>query len=463
MSQTAGPRPRQPHLPHLPHLAQLAHLPHPHLPGFPPHGLVTFPGRVLPWIEPWFLAYACLGVVQGGMLPLLLPLSAGGLAHAGIIVGAMNLAGLAAPFFGHLADRRRLHRTVLLGGLLTVLVALLCMPAPLPPPLKALAAGVLGLGFAAANTVANMFIVEVRPAEEWDARIGALQALTGAGQVAGLLVAGFIGGRYALAFGVAAALVAAAVPIAWATLRGIQVPMRDSRMPRAEVAAHPALGGEGWISAPQRLFHLLSWRGLRAQWLTMETPFARLLLLWFAAFVAISAALTMFPLSVITVFGVHQRLPATVYAFAAGVSLLLYPLAAAMARRHGPRRVLRTGFLLRTVAVCILAAAFLAPQGGVVPVLAGFVVLVIAWPLLGVSGTALAATLAPGEKGDALGLFNAASSLAGAAGAFLGGWATATYGYGAVCAAAALVLAAVAAASGGGDRGQPSPPAAATR
>jgi hypothetical protein len=35
------------------------HLPHPHL----PHGLVTFPHRLLPWIEPWFLAYACLGIV----------------------------------------------------------------------------------------------------------------------------------------------------------------------------------------------------------------------------------------------------------------------------------------------------------------------------------------------------------------------------------------------------------------
>jgi hypothetical protein len=52
-----------------------------------PHGLVTFPRQLSPWIEPWFFAYACLGVVQGGMLPMLLPLSAGGSAHAGAIVG----------------------------------------------------------------------------------------------------------------------------------------------------------------------------------------------------------------------------------------------------------------------------------------------------------------------------------------------------------------------------------------
>ena len=56
------------------------HMPHPHL----PHGLVAFPNRYRPWIEPWFFAYACLGVVQGGMLPLLLPLSSGGSLEAEI-------------------------------------------------------------------------------------------------------------------------------------------------------------------------------------------------------------------------------------------------------------------------------------------------------------------------------------------------------------------------------------------
>jgi hypothetical protein len=148
-------------------LPQMLRIPYAHL----PHGLVTFPRRILPWIEPWFLAYACLGVVQGGMLPLLLPLSAGGSTHAGTIVGVMNLAGLTAPFWGHLADRRRLHRQVLLAGMLLVLAPLLLMPAVLGLPLKAALAGVLGIGFAAANTVSNMFIVEVRPKEEWDARI----------------------------------------------------------------------------------------------------------------------------------------------------------------------------------------------------------------------------------------------------------------------------------------------------
>ena len=416
----------------VPWRRQPLQIPHAHL----PHGLVTFPRRILLWMEPWFLAYACLGIVQGGMLPLLLPLSAGGTSEAGTIVGTMNLAGLTAPFWGHLADRRRLHRQVLVAGMLTTLVALLFMPADLGLLLKATLAGVLGLGFAAANTVANMFIVEVRPREEWDARIGALQALSGLGQVTGMLLAGFIGGRYALAFGVAAGLVAAAAPIAWMTLRGIQVPVA-----RTMATAHPALGGEGWASAPQRLFHVLSWRGFRTLLREMEIPFARLLGVWFVAFVAISAVLTMFPLALIQVFGVSVRLPATTYAFAAAASLLLYPLAASAAKKHGARRVLRAGLTVRAIAIALLTVAFLSHAGGVPLVLIGFVITVMVWPLLGVSGTALAAESAPGEKGEALGLFNAASSLAGAIGAFLGGWMMEAFSYGTVCLTGTLAVA----------------------
>ena len=426
------------------------HLPHPHL----PHGLITFPRQLLPWIEPWFLAYACLGIVQGGMLPVLLPLSPGGSTYAGTIVGVMNLAGLTAPFWGHLADRRRLHRQVLLAGILATLVALLLMPVHLGLPLKAVFAGILGLGFAAANTVANMFIVEVWPQEEWDNRIGALQALSGVGQVAGLLLAGFVAGRVALAFGVAAALVAAALPIAWLTLRGDHVPV-----PRAAAAAHPPVGAEAWTCSPQRLFHIPTREGLKTSLCELETPLARLLIIWFVAFVAISAVLTMFPLAIIRAFGGSAELPATTYAFAAAGSLVLYPLAANIAKRRGAWLVLRAGFAARAVAIALLAVAFL-PWMDSVPLalaLGAFVVLVLAWPLLGVSGTALVAELTQGEKGEALGLFNASSSLAGAVGAFLGGWAMEVAGYGTVCAVGAIVVALAALCSGRATANRPAP------
>jgi predicted MFS family arabinose efflux permease len=418
------------------------HLPRPHL----PHGLVTFPRPLLPWIEPWFLAYTCLEIVQGGMLPLLLPLSSGGSTHAGTIIGVIDLASLTAPFWGHLADRRRLHRQVLLGGMLAVLVALLLMPAVLGLPLKATFAAILGCGFAAANTVANMFIVEVRPPDEWDARIGALQAVSGIGQVVGLLLAGLIGDRYALAYAVAAVLVAASVPMAWLTLRGVQVPV-----PRDAAAAHPPLGGEACAGSPQRLFHISTWEGLRSLLNEVEVPFVRLMIVWFVAFIATSAVLTMFPLALIRVFGVSTGLPAATYAVAAAISLPGYPLAVNMSKQRGARRVLQAGFAARTIAITTMAVAFLSETEGVPLALAGFVVLVMAWPLLGVSGTALTAQLAPGEKGEALGLFNASTSLAGAVGAFLGGWAMEMVGFGTVCMMCGVVVGLAALCSGGGN------------
>jgi MFS family permease len=416
-----------------------------------PHGLVSFPRRLLPWIEPWYLTYACLGVVQGGMLPILLPLSSGGSTQAGTIVGVMNLAGLTAPAWGHIADRRGLHREVLLLGILATLAPLALMPAQLSLAVKVVLAAALGVGFAAANTVANMFIVEVRPKEEWDARIGALQALSGVGQVTGLLLAGFIGGRYALAYGVAAALAAAAAPTAWLTLRGIRVPV-----PRFAVAAHAPLGGEGWAGAPQRLFHLPTLRGLATLLRELELPFARLLIVWFVAFVAISSIMTMFPLAIIQAFNVSPGAPASTYAFAAAASLGCYPLAACVTAQHGPVLVLRTGFAARAIAIAIIAAAFLWRAGGLPIALFGFVVLTLAWPMLGVAGTALTAELAPGEQGEALGLFNASSSFAGAVGAFLGGWGMEQVGYDMLCLAAALTVA-IAALCPAGRRGQQKP------
>jgi MFS family permease len=181
----------------------------------------------------------------------------------------------------------------------------------------------------------------------------------------------------------------------------------------------------------------------------LEMPFARLLIIWFAAFVAIGAVLTMFPLALIQAFGVSTGLPATSYAFAAAVSLAIYPLAASIAHHRGARIVLCSGFTVRTVAIGILAVTFLSGFGGVALTLGGFVFVVLAWPLLGVSGTALAAELAPGEKGEALGLFNASSSLAGAVGAFLGGWGMDVAGYGTVCLVSAVVVALAALCSAG--------------
>lgn len=62
-------------------------------------------------METWYLAYALLGAAVGGMLPIIIPLLAlkrfGGAVQVGFVMTAYNLGGLAAPFWGRIADRHR--------------------------------------------------------------------------------------------------------------------------------------------------------------------------------------------------------------------------------------------------------------------------------------------------------------------------------------------------------------------
>jgi hypothetical protein len=65
------------------------------------------------------------------------------------------------------------------------------------------------------------------------------------------------------------------------------------------------------------MFRIPTWQGLRVLLLELEVPFAHLMIVWFVAFIAIRAVLTMLPLALIRVFGKSTGLPATTYAFAA--------------------------------------------------------------------------------------------------------------------------------------------------
>jgi predicted MFS family arabinose efflux permease len=69
-----------------------------------------------------------------------------------------------------------------------------------------------------------------------------------------------------------------------------------------------------------------------------------------------------------------------------------------------------------------------------------FCIAVLSWPFLSVAGNALAARLSPTGRGEGMGIFNAASALAATAGALIGGWIVAAWGYGLLCALAAIMV-----------------------
>jgi DHA1 family tetracycline resistance protein-like MFS transporter len=141
-------------------------------------------------------------------------------------------------------------------------------------------------------------------------------------------------------------------------------------------------------------------------------------------------------------FGLAPSLSSSIFALAAGLGLLLYSPAGIWSDRWGPGRVLRAGFGLRLLAFAGLLGLGLVQFGGASWLALGaFVLVVLSWSLLTVSGTALTARLSPVGEGEGMGLYNAVTAAAGVLGAALGGWTAGLWGYNA---ASAMAVAGVA-------------------
>ena len=133
------------------------------------------------WISIWFLAYALLGAVSSGLLPILLPLMIVGLTHhlswVAYVMGGFNLGLLTSPLWGVLADRHRLHRPIFAAGFLGLGAALAIMPfVPGILPWTGLSF-LAGVGTSAVATMASLFVVEFDPQSDWEPRLGWLQTL----------------------------------------------------------------------------------------------------------------------------------------------------------------------------------------------------------------------------------------------------------------------------------------------
>ncbi len=372
-----------------------------------------------------------------GLVPIAMPLvagAAGNPARVGLVMAAFSLGGLSAPAWGTLADRYRLHRYLLTGGLI-VLSAGVALFSLLQGQVARLAlAFLVGVAAAASATVANLFVVEVHPEDEWDERIGWLQTCYGGGQVAGLLLAGLLGLAHAVAgLGVAAAIAAAAAVLGWLTT---ETP--SFGLSRAPVLLHPVRHCETSMLSPQRLFHYPDRRAFSALRSTLRSPFGGFMLLWLISFGGAATVFSLYPLLMRQGFGLTPARSSTAFALAATLGLLLYSPAGSWAEARGPLRVLRAGLWTRLLAFAVLAVLGRSPgfvDRGVLA-MGCFVLVVLAWSPLSVAGTALAAELSPTGKGAGLGVFNAVTAVAGVSGAAAAGWAASLWGYASIAAVA---------------------------
>lgn len=385
--------------------------------------------------EVWYIAYALLGLVQNGVAPILLPLSAKHGLDAGLTYSAFSLSGLAAPMLGAWSDRRQRHRVLLVGGLGLAAIALFLFQLVSALPGRLALAMVAGLGVIAASTVGNMFIVEVAPQAEWDQRIGALQSWISAGQVVGLILAGALAlSRPRAAFEAASAVLLLGALIAWR-----YAPAPGEPVPRAAVAPRPAVGGEA--GATHRQFHRISLRGLRTLLDLPSGALMRFLGVWMLSYTATNAVSAMLPVAMTHEYGTSALVPSVAYAIGIGLSLPFYRPVGRWEARVSAARVLLTGFAGRAVLLAAMAAlGFMGGGWTVWAILAGFAGTQVLWPLLAVSGNTLSVTLDPTRRGEGVGLLNAANAAAATIGGVVGGLLVEDVSYAALCAVGCVAV-----------------------
>jgi MFS family permease len=371
-------------------------------------------------IAPWYVASASMGLIASGLLPVLLPLLVVQVSHrldfVAYVMGAYNLGLFSAPLLGALAERSQAYRTLFIGGLVALGLSTAGLPlvSHLAPWL--MLGIIVGVGTAAVTVVGNLLIVDFVPAVEWEPRLGWLQGLNGAGQVAGLLLAAaFTSGQMALGIWVAAATT---VPALFLSRLGLPV-----NQPSVKPHASPGLG-----ALPHQA-HRLRWADLVRVPEILRHAFGRFLLSWFAYNLGVAAFFAYFPLLMRRSFGIDPSLTAAAYAAFAALGTVLFVLAGQWAGRFGDRPLYLVALAVRLAGFALLALLLLPLPGRTVLALLGFGLIVLAWPLLSVAGTGLAARLTPIGEGAAIGLLSATGAVATVIGTVVAGPIVRALGY----------------------------------
>jgi MFS family permease len=387
------------------------------------------------YLAPWYLAYLILGLITSGMLPFLLPLMVATTTHdlgrIAYVIGAYNAGLLPAPLLGLLAERYQLFRPVFFAGFISMSVSLGAVTGVSALGVWVLLAVLCGLGAGAVATVAPLFVVDFAPKPEWNPRIGWLQSFSGAGQLAGLLIAGLIlRGPLAYGFWLAAALSALAIVVGHI---GLPSETRSHGIRLPPLAWGPLMGG--FHSGPPfggllHHSHHLQGEALISLPKSARGAFGRFLLAWAAINFGVAPFFAYYPLLLNNDFNIAPATTALLYALAAAVGIGLFVLAGRVAQRYGPRRLFRLGLAVRVAGFGLLAALTLvSPAGGPAVAMVGFILVVLAWPILSVSGTGLAASLTPFGEGAAMGLLAASSAMATLLGTVLAGPLVQSLGY----------------------------------
>ncbi|HEY7804202.1 MAG TPA: MFS transporter [Orrella sp.] len=385
------------------------------------------------FISPWYLGYAFQGAAVLGLAPILLPLVVGGAlgsSAAGMVVACFYVGQLASPLLGNLADRTKAFRLIYALGYVLLAAGLSGFALVESLVFWSLLAFVQGLGSAATNTVAAMFIVEYSPKKDWDGKIGWLQTFYGAGQAAGLGLAAIAQAHPTLGLLLSAALMA---PGLFLGLRGLpdtgrsgantHTPLRQRTKDLQAKAARLISTG------PRNLSHLVhryhpQVGGLVGGLLkNLKTPYGLYILAWFACMFGTWLLYNLYPLLMKSAFDIEADRSSLFYALAAVIGVFFYAPSGKLGKLIGDVAVVALGTIVTLI--CLLAMSMLAwwqPDDAGWWALLAFIPIPVAWSPLIVAGTAAAAQLSSLNEGKAVGIFNATTAIASVLSAFAAGW-----------------------------------------
>ena len=388
------------------------------------------------WLESWYGAYAILGAVSSGIIPITLPLMmsklTGQLSTVGFVMGAFNLGAITSPFWGNIADRTKKFRLIFFSGLAVEAVGIGLFPLVHGLAAWFVIALIMGTSTAAVSTCATLMVVEFHPPNEWTPRIGWLQTFNGAGQSIGLLLAGILvaaGYRTALWTGAAMLLPAIGFGI-WGLRRSVFRQAADPTITLRWIRSHSDLTPIGRFARVELLgggilrhFSIINVRGLKNFGSMLPTRFGRFIASIFIFFFGIAGFFAYFPIFLKSTFHIAPSITSVAYAVTAGVGVALYALAGKWSGRLGAGRVYFLARVFRLLAFALMLAAIFIDNRLATALLAfgSFSMVILAWPVISVSATELTSELSPVSQGMAQGLYNAANAVGTVLGTYLAG------------------------------------------
>lgn len=377
------------------------------------------------FLPEWLNGYALIGLVVSGIVPVLLPLSAApkGAIIVGLVVAAFYLGMVMSPVFGSLADNTHTHRVMFIATFPISAAGAILFGFSDQTWQMLVCIFVVGAAAGAAQTLASTFILEGRTSSQWAVPIGWMRIAFGLGQTLGLGVSAYFAHRLQPGW------ITVGVLLVVGTLLGARkLPPIDRTAPATAAATAPARR-RGPLAALAPI---------------VASRFGIFLGCWLFAMLGLMTFYNVVPLVLKDTFGIDPSTTSIIFLVGAALGALLYPVCGVLSARWSSGRVLSIGIYVTLIGFIVLGLATFA-HGPLGQVLAcGCLVLIAtAYPFQYIGATLVAADLAPGGEGAAMGLFNSGVGVGAIVGAIIPSFMADRLGYGSLIwfSLAAMILA----------------------